>query len=147
MPEPERSVEELRQTIKMLEEEIAVLRRRLQDAPRRVRVLEERLIEAIQDEETRDVTRLLGDGASANATTEMGMPAVSYAAHQGYENIVRALIDAGADVNAKDQPGATALMYAAAGGHMDPPAGTGFLKDPPHFFQLKSFVQFADGFG
>ena len=37
---------ELRGTIKMLEEEIAILRRRLQDAPRRVRVLEERLLEA-----------------------------------------------------------------------------------------------------
>jgi proteasome-associated ATPase len=46
MPETQRSVEELQQTIKMLEEEIAVLRRRLQDAPRRVRVLEERLIES-----------------------------------------------------------------------------------------------------
>ena len=37
---------ELRGTIKMLEEEIAILRRRLQDAPRRVRVFEERLLEA-----------------------------------------------------------------------------------------------------
>ncbi len=46
MPESQRSIEELQQTIKMLEEEIAVLRRRLQDAPRRVRVLEERLIES-----------------------------------------------------------------------------------------------------
>jgi len=36
---------ELRNTIKMLEEEISILRRRLQDAPRRVRVLEERLLE------------------------------------------------------------------------------------------------------
>jgi len=34
------------QTMRMLEEEIAVLRRRLQDAPRRVRMLEERLLEA-----------------------------------------------------------------------------------------------------
>ncbi len=34
-----------RATVRMLEEEIAVLRRRLQDAPRRVRVLEERLLE------------------------------------------------------------------------------------------------------
>lgn len=40
------SDEELRSTIRMLEEEIAVLRRRLQDAPRRVRVLEERLLES-----------------------------------------------------------------------------------------------------
>ncbi len=40
------SSDELRRTIKMLEEEIAVLRRRLQDAPRRVRVLEERLLES-----------------------------------------------------------------------------------------------------
>jgi proteasome-associated ATPase len=43
MVEP--TVDELRSTIKMLEEEIAILRRRLQDAPRRVRVLEERLLE------------------------------------------------------------------------------------------------------
>ena len=37
--------QELRGDGQMLEEEIAVLRRRLQDAPRRVRVLEERLLE------------------------------------------------------------------------------------------------------
>jgi proteasome-associated ATPase len=42
----ERSAAELAQTIRMLEEEIAILRRRLQDAPRRVRILEERLLEA-----------------------------------------------------------------------------------------------------
>jgi proteasome-associated ATPase len=38
--------ENLQTTVRMLEEEIAVLRRRLQDAPRRVRVLEERLLES-----------------------------------------------------------------------------------------------------
>jgi proteasome-associated ATPase len=37
---------ELRETIEVMEEEIAALRRRLQDAPRRVRALEERLAEA-----------------------------------------------------------------------------------------------------
>jgi len=36
---------QLETTIRMLEEEIAVLRRRLEDAPRRVRILEERLLE------------------------------------------------------------------------------------------------------
>ncbi|MDX1690467.1 MAG: proteasome ATPase [Acidimicrobiia bacterium] len=46
MSDNERSETELRSTITMLEEEIAILRRRLQDAPRRVRVLEERLLEA-----------------------------------------------------------------------------------------------------
>ena len=46
MSDNERSEAELRSTITMLEEEIAILRRRLQDAPRRVRVLEERLLEA-----------------------------------------------------------------------------------------------------
>jgi proteasome-associated ATPase len=40
------TIDELRTTIRMLEDEIAILRRRLQDAPRRVRVLEERLLEA-----------------------------------------------------------------------------------------------------
>jgi len=44
MAEP--TSDDLRGTIRMLEEEIAILRRRLQDAPRRVRVLEERLLEA-----------------------------------------------------------------------------------------------------
>ncbi len=39
-------VHDLRATVRMLEEEVAVLRRRLQDAPRRVRVLEERLLES-----------------------------------------------------------------------------------------------------
>ena len=37
---------QLRATIQSLEEELAILRRRLQDAPRRVRVLEERLLES-----------------------------------------------------------------------------------------------------
>ena len=44
MAEGDRSAQELAQTIRMLEEEIAILRRRLQDAPRRVRILEERLL-------------------------------------------------------------------------------------------------------
>jgi proteasome-associated ATPase len=42
----ERDYRQLEATIKALEEEIVVLRRRLQDAPRRVRVLEERLLES-----------------------------------------------------------------------------------------------------
>ncbi|HUG74575.1 MAG TPA: proteasome ATPase [Acidimicrobiia bacterium] len=42
----DQQIDELRTTIRMLEEEIAILRRRLQDAPRRVRILEERLLEA-----------------------------------------------------------------------------------------------------
>lgn len=46
MDQQSREAGELRNTIRMLEEEVAVLRRRLQDAPRRVRVLEERLLEA-----------------------------------------------------------------------------------------------------
>ena len=72
----ESTLEELRGTIKMLEDEIAILRRRLQDAPRRVRVLEERLLEAkgqmtqaisqnqklsVALEETRDQLAILRD--------------------------------------------------------------------------------------
>jgi proteasome-associated ATPase len=46
-PNPEEALEpsELRRQIQFLEEEAAVLRRRLQDSPRQVRVLEERLLE------------------------------------------------------------------------------------------------------
>jgi proteasome-associated ATPase len=46
MSAPDPTPEELQTTIEMLEEEIAILRRRLQDAPRRVRILEERLLES-----------------------------------------------------------------------------------------------------
>ena len=46
MEDSSKDQQELRATVRMLEEEIAVLRRRLQDAPRRVRVLEERLLES-----------------------------------------------------------------------------------------------------
>jgi proteasome-associated ATPase len=70
------TIDELRSTIRMLEDEIAILRRRLQDAPRRVRVLEERLLEtkgrlsqalaqneklSVALEETRDQLAVLRD--------------------------------------------------------------------------------------
>ncbi len=45
MAHGESEAQQLRATVRLLEEEVAVLRRRLQDAPRRVRVLEERLLE------------------------------------------------------------------------------------------------------
>ena len=43
--EYERQLAALRGTAQALEDEVAVLRRRLQDAPRRVRILEERISE------------------------------------------------------------------------------------------------------
>ena len=45
LAEYEAQVDQLQETIKGLEEEVVVLRRRLQDAPKRVRTLEERLLE------------------------------------------------------------------------------------------------------
>ena len=45
LTEYEAQVDQLQESIKGLEEEIVVLRRRLQDAPKRVRTLEERLLE------------------------------------------------------------------------------------------------------
>jgi proteasome-associated ATPase len=45
LAEYERQVGELQAEVKALEEEVVVLRRRLQDAPKRVRTLEERLLE------------------------------------------------------------------------------------------------------
>jgi proteasome-associated ATPase len=45
LAEYETQVDQLQESIKALEEEIIVLRRRLQDAPKRVRTLEERLLE------------------------------------------------------------------------------------------------------
>src|SRR5690349_23492214 len=45
LAEYETQVDQLQESIKALEEEIVLLRRRLQDAPKRVRTLEERLLE------------------------------------------------------------------------------------------------------
>src|SRR5947199_3315208 len=45
LTEYEAQVDQLQEMIKGLEEEVVVLRRRLQDAPKRVRTLEERLLE------------------------------------------------------------------------------------------------------
>jgi proteasome-associated ATPase len=45
LTEYELRIDQLQETIKGLEEEVVVLRRRLQDAPKRVRTLEERLLE------------------------------------------------------------------------------------------------------
>ena len=45
MPEEAPEPRELQRQIQFLEEETALLRRRLQDSPRQVRVLEERLLE------------------------------------------------------------------------------------------------------
>jgi proteasome-associated ATPase len=45
LTEYETQVDQLQESIKALEEEVVVLRRRLQDAPKRVRTLEERLLE------------------------------------------------------------------------------------------------------
>src|SRR4026207_954311 len=45
LSEYEAQVEQLQEMLKGLEEEVVVLRRRLQDAPKRVRTLEERLLE------------------------------------------------------------------------------------------------------
>src|SRR6201746_1108780 len=45
LSEYEAQVDQLQENIKGLEEEVVVLRRRIQDAPKRVRTLEERLLE------------------------------------------------------------------------------------------------------
>ena len=45
-PDPSGELSELREQARLLEEEVASLRRRLADAPKRVRTLEERLLES-----------------------------------------------------------------------------------------------------
>ena len=49
LTEYEAQVDQLQEMIKGLEEEVVVLRRRLQDAPKRVRTLEERLLETKEE--------------------------------------------------------------------------------------------------
>jgi ankyrin repeat protein len=49
----------------------------------------------------------------------MGATALMWAAHRGYTDVVRMLLNVGADVNMRNQGGYTALMLAEFNGYSD----------------------------
>jgi uncharacterized protein len=77
------------------------------------------LLESCEKGDMDQVTRLLKDGANANASREGdGSAALILASNKGHVHIAEKLIAAGAQVNAKNRNGWTALMGAASNGHL-----------------------------
>jgi len=61
-----------------------------------------------------EITRLIREGADANAITERGYTALIFAVMRNSNpEVITMLIRNGADVNARNHTGATALMFAA----------------------------------
>ena len=77
------------------------------------------LLRAAERGSVEDVSRLLADGADANARNVYGNTPLQAAAAQGHKGIAQLLIAKGADVNAKDSDGDTSLHDAVTGGHKD----------------------------
>src|SRR5712692_4500387 len=70
------------------------------------------LFQAIQNDDTAQVKRLLASGISPNAKDADGTPALMAAALFAGPDCVKLLLDSGADPNAANTAGATALMWA-----------------------------------
>jgi ankyrin repeat protein len=97
-------------------------------APVRVGSLEMRprnkeLIRAIDKNNARKVKSLLDKGVSADSVyisvNDEGRSGLQLAAANGYEEIVRLLLDHGADVNAPDLWGGTAIVSASIDGQAE----------------------------
>ncbi|TGJ72390.1 hypothetical protein EYR41_004289 [Orbilia oligospora] len=60
---------------------------------------------------------LAGNGVDLELADNTGRTAVLFAAKEGYEDIVRVLIESGANPEAKDHSGEAAILLAVRGGH------------------------------
>ncbi|KAK5991307.1 Ankyrin-2 [Cladobotryum mycophilum] len=60
---------------------------------------------------------LIKKGANVKAECNNGRTALSYAAEQGYGNVVRSLLEHGTNASTKDNDGKTPLGYATEKGH------------------------------
>lgn len=76
------------------------------------------IVVAVKAGERPKVEQLLGAGADANATGELGNSALWWAVRGGNAEIAVVLIDRGADVNAPNMTGTTPLFWAAEGGSL-----------------------------
>ena len=70
------------------------------------------LFEAVSNNNTKEVDRLIKAGADVNATDDYGETALMWAAWYDAADAAKMLIEAGADVNARDKGGKTALIIA-----------------------------------
>lgn len=82
--------------------------------------INEDLIEAAKNGETKIIESLLAQGAEVNAKNNLGWTPLMFATVNGYADSVRSLLQAGADLNVKDPlTGGTVLLLGVARGHSD----------------------------
>jgi len=70
------------------------------------------LLDAIRNDDTAAIKRLIHSSANLNSRNEVGATPLMYAAGFASADCMRLLLDAGAEVNATSNAGATALMWA-----------------------------------
>lgn len=81
--------------------------------------LEDKLMSAIANGDSKAAKTHIAAGANVNARDEGNKTVLMRAAAKGHADIVKVLIDAGADVNAKDSFDCTAFFHAADKKHVD----------------------------
>ena len=79
--------------------------------------LNEKLLEAVENNSLKAIKSLIKEGADVNATNRNDDTALMYAAYKGDKQTGELLIENGADVDAINKNGYTALMYAKNNRH------------------------------
>lgn len=80
--------------------------------------LEQKLISAAAEGDTKTVLELLEDGADIDATDDYGVTAVMAASQRNDADTVKTLIEQGADINIRDNNQDNVLLYAGAEGFL-----------------------------
>ena len=78
----------------------------------------EDFINAVTQNQSSEVTKLLKRGMDPNTPDQNGLPALHVAARNGFLEVVKALVAADADLNRRNAGGETAIMLAAIQGHL-----------------------------
>lgn len=91
----------------------------IQTKEEKVKMMNQQLIIAAEQEDVEQVLKLLKDGADINATDEHGRTAVMAAIYKNKTDTVKALIQKGANINIRDEKLNNVLLYAGAEGMVD----------------------------
>lgn len=81
--------------------------------------LNQSLLKAAQEGDTKAISHLLAEGADINATDESGRTAAMIAVHTNQLNVFTLLVEQGANINIRDQRLDNPLLYASAEGKLD----------------------------
>jgi ankyrin repeat protein len=80
--------------------------------------IDRELIEAAEENNLPEASRLVSAGADVNATDIYGATALHWSCYRGHLQVFQALREHGADIEAEDDGGSTALHNASSNGHL-----------------------------